>query len=71
MKIRYLVGASALVYGGVKANSILNSPSPYDFTASKHKPKTIAVVGSGMVGLMTAYYLATGHPENKIVMIES
>jgi len=48
----------------------LYAPEPVDFKSSKDKPKTIVVVGSGMVGLTTAYYLGANHPLNKVILLE-
>ena len=38
------------------------APEPYDFNIKKDKRKNIIVVGGGMVGLTTAYFLAKGYP---------
>jgi len=38
------------------------APNQVDFIIAKDKPKNIIVVGGGMVGLTTAYYLAKQYP---------
>ena len=45
----------------------LTQPEPFDF--SKAGEKKIVIVGSGMVGLTTAYYLSQ-NPKNHIVILE-
>ncbi len=47
----------------------LQKPKPYDFMANKGKPKDIVIVGSGMAGLLTAYYLSK-HAHNHITVLE-
>ena len=47
----------------------MQRPAPFDFEKLKDKPKTIVVIGSGMVGLTTAYYLSN-HLNNKVIVLE-
>mmetsp|Transcript_18387 Transcript_18387/g.31431 ORF Transcript_18387/g.31431 Transcript_18387/m.31431 type:complete len:236 (+) Transcript_18387:1-708(+) len=45
------------------------APKPIDFTSLKDKKKKIVVVGSGMAGLTTAYYLSKS-PLNHVTVLE-
>ena len=49
---------SLLSFYGYQGYYHLVRPQPFDFKSLKDKPKTIVVIGSGMVGLTTAYYLS-------------
>jgi len=48
----------------------MNAPAKVNFAETKGKPKTIVIVGTGMVGCTTAYMLGANHPHNKIIMLE-
>ena len=45
------------------------APKPIDYSKIKDKPKNIVILGTGMVGLFSAYYLSN-NPLNKIVILE-
>ena len=51
----------------IKYSSFVGRRKPYK--RQKGKPQTIAVVGSGIIGLTTAYYLSQ-NPLNKVVLID-
>lgn len=47
----------------------MQKPKPYDFRANKGKKKDIIIVGSGMTGLVVAYYLSA-YSHNNIKILE-
>lgn len=58
-----------MFYGYHGYHHLVNRPNEFDFDSLKDKEKTIVIIGSGMVGLTTAYYLSN-HSNNKIVVVE-
>ena len=44
-------------------------PKPVDFAAYKDKTKNIVILGTGIVGLFSAYYLSN-NPRNQIIILE-
>ena len=50
-----------MFYGYHGYHHLVNKPSEFDFGSLKEKDKIVVVIGSGMVGLTTAYYLSN-HP---------
>ena len=48
----------------------MRAPNPIDFNIKRDKKKEIVVVGGGMVGLTTAYYLAKNYPQNHVTVLE-
>eukprot|EP00347_Sterkiella_histriomuscorum_P006186 403353731 len=63
----------SLAYGGVMSTiSLYNNyikPAPADPQLHQKKNKRVVVVGAGIVGLGTAYYLSQ-YPENEVILIE-
>ena len=58
----------ALLVGNMHLkNSGIFTPKEYDF--SQKKQKKIVVVGAGIIGLTTAYFLAN-NPDNEVTVIE-
>ena len=74
IKITKFLAKSTIVglftFHGYHAFYDFNAPEPVDFKALKDKPKRIVIVGTGLAGLLASYYLATDHPNNKIIMLE-
>ena len=45
------------------------APNPLNFKTVRDKPKRVVVLGSGMVGLLTAYYISR-NPLNHVTILE-
>ena len=65
------IGVSGLLmfYGYHGYHHLVNKPNEFDFNSLKEKDKTIVVIGSGMVGLTTAYYLSN-YQHNRVIVLE-
>ena len=50
---------------------VSGAPRSYATLSNPDLPKDIAVLGGGLTGLTTAYYLTRFHPEAKITLYES
>lgn len=48
-----------------------SAPRSYATVSNPEAPKDIAVLGGGLTGLTTAYYLTRFHPQAKITLYES
>ena len=67
--IKTVLQGFLLFYGYHGYHHLVNKPNEFDFSQFKDKEKRIVVVGTGMVGLTTAYYLSN-HSKNKITIVE-
>ena len=59
----------AIGYSGYQLYWDSKAPPKYDFSAKKGSPKHIVVVGSGLAGLLAAYYLSN-YEYNRITVLE-
>ena len=57
-----LIGSGVATFVAYQQIQKIMAPNQVDFIIAKDKPKNIIVVGGGMVGLTTAYYLAKQYP---------
>ena len=62
-------GLSVSSFYGYHTYLDVTKPEPYDFSKNKGKPKQIIIVGTGMVGLITACYLSN-YEHNQITILE-